>query len=111
MALFKQAIDGLKNKEFRSYLASTHFWGPVANWGIPIAAFSDIQKDPKYISGTMTFALCCYSAIFMRFALKVVPKNRLLFSCHVANEAAQLIQLGRFINYNYLSKDKEVALA
>lgn len=34
---------------------STHFWGPVANWGIPIAAIADFNKDPKFISGKMTF--------------------------------------------------------
>lgn len=34
---------------------STHFWGPIANWGIPLAAIADINKDPKYISGKMTF--------------------------------------------------------
>ena len=34
---------------------STHFWGPIANWGIPIAAIADIRRDPKYISGKMTF--------------------------------------------------------
>jgi len=33
---------------------STHFWGPIANWGIPIAALSDINKDPEFISGKMT---------------------------------------------------------
>ena len=33
---------------------STHFWGPIANWGIPIAALADIKKDPKIISPTMT---------------------------------------------------------
>jgi hypothetical protein len=33
---------------------STHFWGPVANYGIPIAALADIRKDPIIISGTMT---------------------------------------------------------
>jgi hypothetical protein len=37
----------------------------------------------------------------MRFALQVRPKNRLLFSCHFANECAQLMQLTRFINYKY----------
>jgi len=37
------------------FFSSTHFWGPVANWAIPIAAISDIQRDPKYISGKMTF--------------------------------------------------------
>ncbi|KAF5284493.1 hypothetical protein FQA39_LY17028 [Lamprigera yunnana] len=95
----KKMFAQLKSKEFRSYLMSTHFWGPVANWGIPIAALADIKKDPKYISGKMTFALCLYSAIFMRFAWKVQPQNLLLFACHFTNETAQLIQLGRFINY------------
>lgn len=37
----------------------------------------------------------------MRFALRVQPKNRLLFACHFANECAQLMQLGRFLNYKY----------
>ncbi|XP_036146650.1 mitochondrial pyruvate carrier 1 isoform X3 [Monomorium pharaonis] len=45
----------LKSKETRDYFMSTHFWGPVANWAIPIAAIADIQRDPKYISGKMTF--------------------------------------------------------
>lgn len=71
-------VENLKSKEFRDYLmrlvfeifklvykrytyfqysppfTSTHFWGPVANWGIPIAALADIKKDPKIISGRMT---------------------------------------------------------
>ncbi|KAJ3665748.1 hypothetical protein Zmor_001227 [Zophobas morio] len=103
-ALARKLVDQLKSKEFREYLMSTHFWGPVANWGIPIAAISDIGKEPKYISGKMTIALCLYSAMFMRFAWKVKPQNMLLFACHITNETAQLIQLTRFINYNYLSE-------
>lgn len=83
----------------RSYFMSTHFWGPLANWGIPLAAIADIRKDPKYISGNMTFALCIYSMLFMRFALKVQPRNMLLFSCHLTNEAAQLVQGYRFLKY------------
>ena len=39
--------------------------------------------------------------LFMRFALQVKPKNRLLFACHFANECAQLVQLARFINHKY----------
>lgn len=104
-SLGKKMVDQLKSKEFRSYLMSTHFWGPVANWGIPLAALADIKKDPKYISGKMTFALCLYSAIFMRFAWKVQPRNLLLFACHFTNEAAQLTQLGRFINYSYMTEN------
>ncbi|XP_017780787.1 PREDICTED: mitochondrial pyruvate carrier 1-like [Nicrophorus vespilloides] len=103
----KKLFEHLKSKEFRNYLASTHFWGPVANWGIPIAALADIKKDPKYISGTMTFALCCYSLVFMRFAWKVQPRNMLLFACHFTNEGAQLVQLGRFMNYTYSEEAKE----
>lgn len=92
----------MKSKETRDYFTSTHFWGPVANWGIPLAALADIKKDPEIISGKMTVALTCYSAVFMRFAWMVQPRNMLLFACHFTNECAQLTQLGRFINYEYL---------
>lgn len=37
---------------------STHFWGPIANWGIPIAALADIRKNPEIISGKMTVGKC-----------------------------------------------------
>ena len=26
----------------------------VANWGLPLAAMSDMKRDPEYISGRMT---------------------------------------------------------
>ncbi|XP_050713668.1 mitochondrial pyruvate carrier 1-like [Eriocheir sinensis] len=106
--IIKKGLEQLKSKEFRDYLMSTHFWGPVANWGIPLAAIADTRKPPEFISGKMTFALCLYSAIFMRFAIKVQPRNLLLFSCHFTNETAQLIQGGRLINYEYLG-GKEAA--
>lgn len=74
-SLGRKLTEQLKSPEFRNYLmrsvfvnclirvkffqlkygSSTHFWGPVANWGIPLAALADIKKDPKYISGKMTF--------------------------------------------------------
>lgn len=44
-------------KEWRDYFLSTHFWGPVANWGLPLAALGDLKKNPDMISGNMTFAL------------------------------------------------------
>ncbi|VVD02701.1 unnamed protein product [Leptidea sinapis] len=50
MSLIKKLMGQLKSKEFRDYLMSTHFWGPVANWGIPLAAIADTRKDPKFIS-------------------------------------------------------------
>ncbi|CAG9861244.1 unnamed protein product [Phyllotreta striolata] len=99
-SVFRKLTTRLKSKEFRDYLLSTHFWGPVANWGIPIAAIGDFKKDPKFISPIMTVALCLYSAMFMRFAWKVEPRNLLLFACHFTNEGAQLVQLTRAIIYN-----------
>lgn len=101
----RKLVDQLKSKEFRQYLMSTHFWGPIANWGIPLAALADTQKHPMYISGKMTFALTLYSAMFMRFAWMVKPQNMLLFACHLTNECAQIVQFSRFINYNYISPE------
>lgn len=89
-------------KEWRDYFFSTHFWGPVANWGLPLAALSDLQKNPDKISGNMTVALCMYSTVFMRFAWKVQPRNLLLFACHCTNFSAQLTQFGRWANHHYI---------
>ncbi|CAB3251310.1 unnamed protein product [Arctia plantaginis] len=58
MSHAKKFFKQLKSKEFRDYLMSTHFWGPVANWGIPIAAIADTKKDPSFISGKMTLDSC-----------------------------------------------------
>lgn len=48
----------------------------------------------------MTGALVVYSATFMRYSLAVSPKNYLLFACHFVNEAAQLTQGYRWMQYN-----------
>ncbi|KAI9217103.1 hypothetical protein BC828DRAFT_391996 [Blastocladiella britannica] len=101
----------LGSKEFRSYLMSTHFWGPVANWGLPLAAFADMKKDPDMISGKMTTALSIYSLLFMRFAWMVQPRNHLLLAVHVVNEGAQLAQGYRFVDYWYLGGKDKKALA
>uniref|UniRef100_A0A8C6Z5T0 Mitochondrial pyruvate carrier n=1 Tax=Nothoprocta perdicaria TaxID=30464 RepID=A0A8C6Z5T0_NOTPE len=103
-ALARKAADYVRSKEFRDYLMRWHFWGPVANWGLPIAAFNDMKKSPEIISGRMTFALCCYSLTFMRFAYKVQPRNWLLFACHFTNEVAQLIQGGRLIKHRQVPR-------
>lgn len=94
------------NNETVKYIFTTHFWGPVSNFGIPIAAMYDLKKDPNLISGPMTLALTIYSGVFMKYALAVTPKNYLLFGCHIVNECAQLTQGFRFIKFNWL-KDKE----
>jgi len=104
----RRTFNYLTGKEMRNYLMSTHFWGPVANWGIPIAAIADIQKDPELISGKMTVALSLYSMIFMRFAWKVQPRNLLLFACHITNTGAQLTQGARFLKHQSEKKAKNI---
>eukprot|EP00884_Botryococcus_braunii_P001899 jgi/Botrbrau1/1170/Bobra.0162s0057.1 len=80
-------------------LKTTHFWGPVANWGFVIAGLADTKKDPSLISPNMTGAMCVYSLLFMRFALAIKPKNYLLFACHASNEAVQLNQFRRWYQW------------
>ncbi|KAI0724587.1 UPF0041-domain-containing protein [Cerioporus squamosus] len=100
----------LRSPAAREYFFSTHFWGPVANWGLPLAALADLRKDEEVISGPMTTALASYSMVFMRFAWRVQPRNYLLFACHATNATAQSIQAGRFVNYWYLGgKEKKDA--
>eukprot|EP00170_Pyropia_yezoensis_P003277 contig_13648_g3284 len=54
-----------------------------------------MYKPPDAVSERMTGALCVYSALFMRFAWRVQPRNMLLFYCHATNETVQLYQLQR----------------
>ncbi|KAK0553793.1 pyruvate transporter mpc1 [Tilletia horrida] len=93
----------LRSPAAREYFLSTHFWGPVANWGLPLAAIADLKKNEEMISGTMTTALAAYSTVFMRFAWRVQPRNYLLFACHMTNAAAQYTQLARFCRYHYFA--------
>ncbi|QBM91097.1 Uncharacterized protein family UPF0041 [Metschnikowia aff. pulcherrima] len=95
------------NKQTFKYMLTTHFWGPVSNFGIPVAAVLDLKKDPEYISGPMTGSLILYSLVFMRYSLAISPKNYLLFGCHFVNEAAQLAQGFRWTRHYYLDKAVE----
>ncbi|SCU93327.1 LADA_0G02476g1_1 [Lachancea dasiensis] len=101
-AVTQSLVSRYVNKETLKYVFTTHFWGPVSNFGIPLAAIYDLKKDPELISGPMTTALILYSSVFMKFALTVQPKNYLLFGCHVVNSLAQTGQGFRFVNYHYL---------
>lgn len=44
----------LPNSSRDHFFLSQHFWGPVANWGLPLAAIADMKKDPEIISPKMT---------------------------------------------------------
>ena len=74
---------------------TTHFWGPVANWGFVLAGLEQTTKPEHMISGPMTGALTVYSGLFMRFAWRVQPRNYILFACHTANGSVQVRILRR----------------
>ncbi|KAK9292954.1 hypothetical protein L1049_020936 [Liquidambar formosana] len=102
---------------FRAFLNSpvgpktTHFWGPVANCGLVSAALVDTKKPPEMISRNMTAVLCVYSALFMRFAWMVQPRNYLLLATHVSNESVQLYQLSRWAKAQGFLEDKKDGVA
>ncbi|XP_068921773.1 mitochondrial pyruvate carrier 1-like protein [Petaurus breviceps papuanus] len=98
--LFDKVKAYMRTKEFQDYVRSTHFWGPVANWGLPLAAFKDMRASPEIISGRMTMALIFYSLAFMRFAYRVQPRNWLLMWCHGTNVVAQSLQARRYMQYH-----------
>ncbi|EFR01651.1 hypothetical protein MGYG_04653 [Nannizzia gypsea CBS 118893] len=111
MAAAIKAINAkIRSNKVLDYVCSTHFWGPVSNFGIPVAAVMDTQKDPEIISAQMTGALVIYSGTFMRYSLAVTPKNYLLFGCHLINFGAQLTQGYRWVNY-WKWGGREAALA
>jgi hypothetical protein len=108
MSSFKKFTDFLFSKKSLRYVCTTHFWGPVSNFGIPVAAVMDLKKDPDLISGPMTGSLILYSLTFMRYSLALTPQNYLLFGCHFVNELAQLGQGYRWVNHHYGSSKKAV---
>ncbi|KAF3005704.1 pyruvate transporter mpc1 [Curvularia kusanoi] len=110
MAAAIKALNAkIRSNKYTDYICSTHFWGPVSNFGIPIAAIADMSKDPEIISGRMTGALTLYSGTFMRYALAVSPANYLLFGCHAINFTSQLVQGYRYINYFHFGGKEEKA--
>lgn len=98
MTFLRNIINNLTNPQHG--WKTTHFWGPVANWGLVLAAVYDASfKEADTINLNMTAIMCGYSSLFIRFAWKVKPRNYLLFACHSFNVLAQTNQLRRAINY------------
>ncbi|CAE8704464.1 unnamed protein product [Polarella glacialis] len=76
---------------------TTHFWGPIANWGLAGSGMYDAAtRGPEIINERMSATQVVYSALFVRFAWAVQPRNYILASCHTANVLAQSNQLRRW---------------
>jgi len=98
-----------KNWNFNMSRAWTQFIGTIgalANWGIPLAALTNIYngRDPSFIDPKMTGTMCIYSLLFIRWSLAIKPANYPLFVCHISNELAQLTELSRWTNWKLQNK-------
>ncbi|PIA46334.1 hypothetical protein AQUCO_01500095v1 [Aquilegia coerulea] len=82
----------------RMYLNGTGMGLASMNWKETELCMGlvDAQKPPEFISANMTGVLCVYSALFMRFAWMVQPRNYLLLASHATNETVQLYQFSRW---------------
>ncbi|RDY10412.1 Mitochondrial pyruvate carrier 1 [Mucuna pruriens] len=69
----------------------------------------DTKKPPETISINMTGVMCVYSALFMRFAWVVRPRNLHLLVCHASNETVQLYQLSRWLRAQRALKNRSMA--
>lgn len=86
---------------------TTHFWGPVANWGLGLSgAYDAMNFGPEMINERMSATQVVYSALFMRFAWQVQPRNYILFACHGFNVSAQSNQVRRW-GQHVMDVDKE----
>ncbi len=50
-----------------------------------------------------------YSALFMRFAWVISPRNYILFACHISNECVQLNQMRRWAQWRYSQEPQDDA--
>jgi hypothetical protein len=108
--LFARLADVVLNP--KTGWKTTHFWGPVANWGISGAAIYDMQfKELDVVSLPMTGTLAVYSMFFMRFAWAVDPRNYILFACHTTNVCAQLTQMTRKLKYDGYLDPAEISVS
>lgn len=79
---------------------TTHFWAPIANWGLAGSGMYDAaMKGPEIINERMSATQVVYSGLFVRFAMAVQPTNYILAACHTANVTAQCNQLRRWGAY------------
>jgi hypothetical protein len=87
---------------------TTHFWGPVANWGLVAAAVYDANYvGAECIDLPMTGTMMVYSGTFLGFFWRVIPRNYLGLACHVFNIGAQGNQIRRAAEYKIANGGRE----
>jgi hypothetical protein len=80
---------------------TTHFWGPTLNSLFVVQGLYEWNRPPEKISRNMQIILSAYSALFMRFALRVRPINYFLFCVHITNFTLQMNLLLKRLRYEW----------
>ena len=83
---------------------TTHFWGPALNSLFVVQGLYEWNRAPEKISRNMQCVLSMYSALFMRFALRVTPINYFLFCVHLSNFTLQMNLLIKRLRYEHQRK-------
>jgi len=80
--------------------------GAIANWGVPLAAMANLERDPERLNPRMTSALFIYSIFFTRWAVTVHPRNYPLFLCHFTNICVQFMLLVKWSKWKLIDSPK-----
>ena len=62
-----------------------------------LAHYELMSESASFFCSFWLAVMCVYSALFMRFAWMVQPRNYHLLVCHASNETVQLYQLSRWV--------------
>lgn len=87
---------------------TTHFWGPALNSLFVAQGLYEWNRPAEKISRNMQCVLSMYSALFMRFALRVTPVNYFLFCVHLSNFTLQSNLLIRRLRYELQHKGEKL---
>lgn len=96
------ASFGARARDFWNHPAgpkTIFFWAPTFKWGISIANFSDLQRDPETISLPMQLAVTATGVIWSKYSLDITPKNYNLLAVNLFMAATGVAQLYRKWNY------------
>jgi hypothetical protein len=88
---------------------TVHFWAPMSKWLISGASFMDLNRPTDKISIAQYTALTLTGAFFSRYSLLVKPVNYMLCSVNIALFGSSAWHLGRKINADFISGEKETA--
>lgn len=67
---------------------TSHFWGPVANWGFVLAGLADTSKPPENVRSPLLAAAECIASFGDVFGLQLIVNHRMhMTQCGVLSQS------------------------